>query len=314
MRIENQYVIRKLLYTVPILLGITTLCFFIFQVVGGDPAYEMAGRHATPDQVDSIRAELGLNQPLLSQYATFVRRTFTFDWGESWQTKQPINQLIYEGIGPSLSLTFPAFFLSFFFCLVFALICARNPNSLTDRSITSVCLGLLSVSLLVYIIFFQYLFAYKLAWFPVNGWNDGLWDRIPYLLLPWIIAIFTSLGPNILIYRSALLNEVNQEYVQTGRAKGLSESGLYFRHVLKNAFIPILTLVTLQLPHLITGSLLLESFFGIPGLGRTLINAIQNADFPVIRSLTIVLSFAYMLFNLLTDLLYSWIDPRVKLS
>lgn len=292
----------------------TLITFILFHIVGGDPAFQLAGKNATIEQIESIRIELGLNKPLLYQYFDFLRQTVTLDWGRSWSTQQKISNMIFDGIGPSLSLTVPSFIISFFICLAIALFSTFKKGTWIDRSITTLCLALMSVSFLVYIIFYQYSLAYKLGLFPITGWDSSFSGRWAYLILPWIISVSVSLGPNILIYRTALLDEVFQDYVRTARAKGVNNKVLYIKHILKNALIPIITIVVMQMPFLITGSLLLEAFFGIPGLGGTLIQALNNSDFPVIKAMTVFGSILYMLFNLFSDLLYAVVDPRVELK
>lgn len=173
---------------------------------------------------------------------------------------------------------------------------------------------MMSVSFLVYIIFCQYFFAYNLNIFPVTGWDPSLLGRWQYLVLPWIVSTLVSIGPGVLIYRSVILEEVHQDYVKTAQAKGVERNRVYFRHILKNALIPIITIISMRMPFLIMGSLLLETFFAIPGLGSVLMQAIQSADFPVIKAMTLIGSMLYILFNLISDLLYAAVDPRVKLS
>jgi peptide/nickel transport system permease protein len=286
----------------------------LFHIVGGDPAFQLAGKNATVEQIESIRQELGLNKPLYLQYFDFVKQTLTMDWGRSWTTQQKISSMVSQGIGPSLSLTVPAFILSFIISLAIALFSTYKKGSWVDRSITTVCLALMSISFLVYIIFYQYALAFQMGWFPITGWDPSLTGRWTYLVLPWIISVSVSLGPNILIYRTALLDEVFQDYVRTARAKGVNNKVVYFKHILKNALIPIITIVVMQMPFLITGSLLLEAFFSIPGLGGMLIQAINNSDFPVIKAMTVIGSILYMVFNLFSDLLYAYVDPRVELK
>ncbi len=224
--------------------------------------------------------------------------------------------MFLKGLGPTLCLTLPSFVISFFLSLAISLFSAASQGkfSLVDRVVTTSCLGLMSISFLVYIIVFQYFFAFRLGWFEISGWDSSWTGRWAYLVLPWIISVIVTLGPNILIFRSAILDEIMQDYVLTAQAKGLNRVKLFTRHILQNALIPILTIVVMQIPFLITGSLLLEAFFGIPGLGDLLIQSIQNADFPVIKALTVIISLLYLLFNLLTDLLYIAIDPRVELK
>lgn len=307
-----HYLLRRIFYMVPTLLGISLVCFIIFHVVGGDPAYQLAGKNASVKQIESIRSELGTNKSLPLQYVDFLKQIVTFNWGYSWQTRGSISTMIYQGVGPSVCLLLPILFFSFLVSLGLALVTTHFKDSWQDRTLTTLCLALMSVSLLVYIIVFQYFFAFRLSLFPVNGWDPSIIGRWQYLILPWIIGVFVTSGPNILLYRSALIDESDQNYVTTAKAKGLSQSSLYLQHILKNAMIPIATLLMIQLPTIFTGSLLLEAFFGIPGLGGTLIGAIQNSDFPVIKAITVVSSLIYMGFNLVTDIIYSFLDPRVN--
>jgi peptide/nickel transport system permease protein len=297
------------------LFGVTLITFLIFNVVGGDPALQLAGKYATLEQVKEIRTELGLDRSLPLQYGDFVKQTLTFNWGRSWQTQSKISDMIWAGLGPSLCLTLPAFFISFLLAIAVALFSASAHGSqlVWDRGITTLCLALMSISFLVYIIGLQYFLAFKLDLFPLNGWNESWVGRWPYLFLPWIIAIVVSLGPNILIFRAAFLDEVIQDYVRTAQAKGLGRWSLFSKHILKNAMVPIVTIVVMQVPFLIMGNLLLEHFFGIPGIGGLLIQAIQSADLPVVKAFTVFGSLLYLFFNLAADLLYLVFDPRVEL-
>jgi peptide/nickel transport system permease protein len=173
----------------------------------------------------------------------------------------------------------------------------------------------MSISILVYIIVFQYFFAYKLGMFPVQGWGEGLGENLlRYALLPILIGLAVSIAPTLRLYRTFVLDEVNQDYVRTARAKGLGERRIMWVHVLRNAAIPIITHVMANLPALLIGAFLLERFFGIPGIGREVILAVERSDFPVIKAITVYVAAATMFFNLLTDLLYQAVDPRVQLT
>lgn len=281
-------------------------------MAAGDPAFQLAGKNATHEQIATLRAELGLDKPLVEQYFIFIKQVVTLDWGQSWHTNESINKMILRGISPTLSLTLPPFVVSFFLCLAFAFFSTHFRNTWIDRSLVLFCLAQMSISYLVFILYYQYFFAFQFNLFPINGWDPSYLLRWKYLFLPWLISVSVSLGPNILVYRSALMDEAIQDYVTTAKAKGISHFYLYFRHILRNAMIPISTLLVMQVPYLITGSLLLEAFFGIPGLGGLLIQGIQNADFPVVKAMTIVGSIVYVIFNLFADLCYSFFDPRVE--
>jgi peptide/nickel transport system permease protein len=302
------------LFSIPIILGITLLTFILFNVFSGDPAGRFAGKFATADQISTIRAELGLDRSLPQQYLFSLKQLVTMDFGRSWATKQKITTMLNDGFSATMCLMIPPFVSSIIFCIGLALIISFYRDTWFDKGSVIICLGLLSVSSLVYILSLQYLFAFKLGMFPISGWDESWSGRWSYLYLPWIIMFILLLGGDLLVYRSVILDEAFQDYVRTARAKGLSNRSVYLRHILKNAMIPIITLVVIEMPFLITGSVLIENFFGIPGLGGMLVKALNESDFPVIKAMTIIISISYMFFNLLSDVLYAIVDPRIKLD
>lgn len=308
-----KYTLRRVLYMIPIMLGITLVTFFLFNVAGGDPAAQAAGKHASMEQIQQFRAELGLDRSLVEQYAFFVRQILTLDFGRSWATKQQVATMIGDGMGVSLSLMLPAFFVTMAITISLALLMAHMRGSWFDQGAMVLCLALMSLSSLVYILYGQYYFSYRFGLFPITGWDPSWTGRWQYLTLPALIYVAFSLGGNILFYRTAFLDEIYQDYVRTARSKGLSTSVILFKHVLRNALVTIITLVVMQMPYLITGSLLLESFFGIPGLGGLVFQGIQNSDFPVIKAMTVMGAVLYMVFQLLSDILYALVDPKIQL-
>jgi peptide/nickel transport system permease protein len=308
------YIFRRLLYMVPIIIGVTLVTFLLFNVVGGNPAYQYAGKHGNIEQIKEIERELGIDRPLPQQYFFFLKQIVTFDFGRSWSTKQTIRKMLLDGVGVSASVTIPPFVIAILLSVIIALFGARMRGTFFDRGLLVICLAAMSISFLVYIIFFQYVLAYLWGIFPISGYESGWLERWQYLFLPWIIWIAVSVGPDILFYRTVVLEEMFQDYVRTARAKGLSESQVFFKHVLKNALIPIVTLVAMELPTLIMGSVLLEAFFSIPGIGGMLIQALQNSDFPVIKAMTFIGTILYMIGNLVSDVLYAVVDPRIKLQ
>jgi len=308
-----KYALRRIIYMIPILLGITLITFLLFNVAGGDPAANFAGKYATQEEIDLRRKELGLDKSLPMQYLHFVKQVLTFDYGTSWSSKQQVTSMIAGGVGASLSLTVPAFALTLMITISLALVLAQFRGGKFDQSMMIFCLALMSLSSLVYILYGQYFLSYKLELFPISGWDDGLIERWQYLTLPILIFISLSLGGNILFYRTVFLDEMFQDYVRTAKAKGLSNRVVLFKHVLRNAMIPIITQVALAMPFLILGSLLLENFFSIPGVGGMMVQAIQNADLPVIKAMTVLGAILYMIFQLVSDLLYAVADPKVQL-
>ncbi|NJK29335.1 MAG: ABC transporter permease [Acaryochloris sp. SU_5_25] len=306
------YIVRRLLYILPTIFGVAVLVFFLFTVAGEDPVLVALGKHATPQAIADLQALWGLDKPLWQQFLDFLGQIVTFDYGDSYFTGEKLSEAFASGALVSLSLTLPPFVLGLGLNVAIAMMIAYYRETWIDRSATATAVISMSVSYLVYIIAMQYFLAYELEWFPINGYAPGL-DSIPYLALPWLIIILVSMGPDVRIYRTIFLNEMQANYVRTARAKGVSERSVLFIHILKNAMIPILTFTIVAIPFLILGSFLMERFFSIPGLGDLLITAINNGDFPVLKGMTMYITITYAVFNLLTDVLIAAVDPRVKL-
>ncbi|HAT33162.1 MAG TPA: peptide ABC transporter permease [Janthinobacterium sp.] len=309
------YILRRLWQMVPTMLGVVLLVFLLFNWVGGDPAFILAGKMSNAESIANIRRQLGTDQPYYVQLWIFVKQIATFDFGQSWATGETVSNIIETRLGPSLTVLIPLTILETFFGITLALAIAFVRGSPTDRLVMVVCTVGMSISILVYIIVFQYGFAYKLGLFPVQGWGDSFWENLlRYSPLPILIGLAVSIAPTLRLFRSFVLDEASADYVRTARAKGLSERRIMWVHVLRNAAIPIITYVMSNLPALLIGAFLLERFFGIPGIGREVILAVERSDFPVIKAITVYVAAATMVFNLLTDLLYQAVDPRVQLK
>jgi peptide/nickel transport system permease protein len=243
----------------------------------------------------------------------FVKQVFTFDFGRSWSTNEEVSRILLTRVGPTLTIMIPVVFLETTLAVAFAIMVAYVRGTLTDRTIMIVCTVAMSISFLVYIIVFQWLFGFILGWFPVQGWSESFWKNLTnYAPLPIMLAVFVGLAPQLRLYRSFFLDEINQDYVRTARAKGVSEKKVMMKHVLRNAMIPILTNIGISLPGIFVGSFLLEVFFSIPGLGREIITAVNRSDFPVIKAVTVYLAVITMIVNLLVDVMYKFVDPRVS--
>ncbi len=308
----TSYVIRRLLYVIPVLLGVCLIVFVLFNLFSPDPTLIMLGKHATLKQMQELRVELGLNRPLWQQYIDIVVSAFTFDFGRSWSTRQEIIEMIKTGMIPSLTVSLPAFTLSTLVAISISLFVSFYRGKKIDQMAVVVCVALMSISSLAYILFGQWFFAFELGLFEISGYEEGFPYFIPYVLLPIVIWVILSVGPDVRFYRTVILDEIYQDYVRTARAKGLSEKKVLFKHVLKNAMVSIITYLVIQIPFLIIGALLLESFFSIPGLGSMALEAINSSDFPVIKAMTVLSAVAYIFFNVLTDVLYTVVDPRVR--
>jgi peptide/nickel transport system permease protein len=280
-----------------------------------DPAEVLGGLNASPDQIKAIRQQLGLDEPVWVQLWIFVKQIVTFDWGKSWATNESVANLFMTRLPATLTVMVPILILDTLLAIPFALLVAYVRGSLTDRSIMVITTVALSISFLVYVIIGQYVFGFQLGWFPVQGWSDStLNNLLTYAPLPVLLAVAVSLAPQTRLYRSFFLDELGQDYVRTARAKGLTEPRILLTHVMRNAMIPILTNVAVSLPGIFVGSFLIEVFFSIPGLGREVLLAVNRSDYPVIQAVTVYLAVITMVVNLLTDVLYKLVDPRVVLK
>jgi peptide/nickel transport system permease protein len=322
------YVVRRVLYSVPILIGVNLVTFALFFVVNtpDDMArMQLGAKRVTPEAVEKWKAERGYDLPLLWNAAAegagkatrtiFFRksvRLFVFDFGYS-EDQRDIASEIRARMWPSLALALPVFLVGFGVCVTFALLMAFFRTTYLDFWGVVLCVAMMSISTLFYIIGGQYLVSKVWHLVPISGYAGGL-DAAKFLVLPVLIGVISGIGASSRWYRTLFLEEMGKDYVRTARAKGLAESVVLFRHVLKNALIPILTGVVVVIPLLFLGSLLAESFFGIPGLGSYTIDAIQAQDFAVVRSMVFIGSVLYIAGLILTDLSYTLVDPRIRLE
>ena len=309
------YLIRRLWQMIPTLAGVVLLVFFLFKAFGGDPAEILGGLSASPEQIEAIRQQLGLDKPWWTQLGIFLKQIVSFDWGRSWATNESVANLFATRLPATLTVMVPILVLDTLLAIPVALLVAYLRGSLTDRTIMVATTIALSISFLVYVIVGQYLFAFQLGWFPVQGWTDSVaTNLLVYTPLPVLLAVMVGLAPQTRLYRTFFLDEIGQDYVRTARAKGLTEPRILLTHVMRNALIPILTNVAVSLPGIFVGSFLIEVFFSIPGLGREVLLAVNRSDYPVIQAVTIYLAVLTMGINLLTDLAYKLVDPRVVLK
>ena len=318
-----KYVLKRLAETIPTTIGILLLTFVLFNVVGGSPAEVVLGKNATAEAVAAFNHKWGYDKPLIfgdcsdcsivrlfdSQFFNFVAGICKGDFGYSIENQEPVMEVLKHGVGPSLSLTVPILVGGVIVALMLALLAAAMRGGWVDRAVLLFSAVLMSVNYVIWVLAGQFFLAYKAGIFPVWGYGNAF-----YLVLPVFIGIFSSLGPDVRFFRTAILDEIYKPYVLTARAKGLSGWTIMTRHVLRNALIPIVTYVSLSIPYLFTGSLLLESFFGIPGLGSVSINAIHSSDMAVVRAVVVLGSLLYQFVNLVTDVLYAFLDPRVRMT
>jgi peptide/nickel transport system permease protein len=294
---------------------VLVLTFTLFTVVGGDISVEIAGKDANRQTIDEIRHEYGLDKPLFfswdSQFVNHFKNALTFDFGRA-RDREPIVDKIKRGIGPSLALTVPIFLGVVIISVSLSLVVAFVRGTVWDILAVVICIAGMSVPYLSFILFGQYFLGYKWGFFPVFFSPDLSMAR--NVALPVLIGIAAGLGGNLRFYRTVMLDEMQSDYVRTAFAKGLTMRRVLFKHVLKNAMIPVITRVVLAIPFLFLGSLLLERFFGIPGLGYLMMEAISSRDYFVIGAMTYISAILVVAFNLITDICYVLVDPRVCLE
>ena len=308
-----RFLVRKLLAAIPVLLGVAAITLLLFDVAGGDPVAIKLGKNPSPGEVAALRAELGLDDSLVEQYFSFVGNLLSFDFGTSWADNTPVTEIFWRGVGPTLSLSLPAFTVGSSIAVALALLVSFYRGSPLDRVTTALAIAGISISSLVYILVGQWLLADQWKLFPVWGYEYGP-GAATFVALPVLIWISLSVGTDIRYFRTVALEEINRDYVRTARAKGLPEHVVLFKHVLGNISVPVITRLTIVIPFLITGSFLLEIFFGIPGLGSTLYTAITSSDLPVVKAFTMLGAVLYVAFNILADVLYAVFDPRIRLG
>ena len=323
-----DYVVRRLVYAVPILLGVNLLTFALFFMVNtpDDMArIHLGAKHVTPDAIARWKGEHGYDKPLFynagAQGAAqltdtlFVEKSlklFALDFGAA-DDGRDIAREIRTRMGPSLAIALPTFLVGLLAYLSFALLLVFFRGTRLDAAGVVLCVALMSISGLFYVIGGQYLMGKLWHWFPISGYQPGL-DAWKFLLMPVVVSLVAGIGDSARFYRALFVEEIGKDYVRTARAKGLSELRVLFRHVLSNAMIPILTGVVVVIPRLFLGSLIIESFFGIPGLGSYTIDAIQAQDFAIVRAMVFLGSLLYIVGLVLTDLSYTLVDPRVRLE
>jgi peptide/nickel transport system permease protein len=323
-----NYIVRRLLYAIPILIGVNLLTFLLFFVVNtpDDMArMQLGARRVTPEAVEKWKADRGYNLPLVwnaaaegagkaSQTIFFQKsvRLFAFDFGYS-EDKRDIASEIQQRMWPSLALAVPVFLVGLAVCISFALLMAFFRATYVDLWGVVLCVAMMSISTLFYIIGGQYVASKIWHLVPISGYAGGF-DAARFLVLPVLIGVISGIGSSSRWYRTLFLEEMGRDYVRTARAKGLAETVVMFRHVLKNALIPILTGAVVVIPLLFLGSLLSESFFGIPGLGSYTIEAIQSQDYAVVRAMVFLGSVFYIIGLILTDISYTLVDPRIRLE
>lgn len=303
----HNYLIKRLLSTIPVLIGISLLLFFMLRMLPGDPAQVLAGQMATPQEIENIRHQLGLDRPIYEQYAVYMSHLVRLDLGRSARTQNPVIDEIWARLPNTLLLTVVAITLACLFGIPAGIISAVRPYSWIDYLVTMSALFGISMPVFWLGLMLVVLFAVILQWLPAGG--TGSWQHVilPSVTLASFVVAFIAR-----MTRSTMLETLSQDFTTTARSKGLAEKVVIVKHALKNALIPIITVVGLQFGFLLGGAVLTETVFAWPGLGRLLYDSISARDYPVIQGTILIFGLLYILVNLVVDLIYAFVDPRIR--
>ncbi|PYN09203.1 MAG: peptide ABC transporter [Candidatus Rokuibacteriota bacterium] len=309
------YIGRRLLATIPVMAVVAVVVFSLLRLTAGDPAAIIAGDNATSADVEAIRAHLGLDRPLVEQFVIWLGRILRGDFGESFFFKKQVSQLILDRVEPTLALATTTLLLTIAVSIPLGVLAAWKRGTWIDRAVMS--FSVLGFSVPVFVIGYAliYLFAIELAWLPVQGYQrlaDGVGGFLARLVLPSVTLAVVFVALIARITRASVLEVLNADHVRTARAKGLGELPVLLRHVLRNAAVPIVTVIGIGVAVLIGGVVVTESVYGIPGLGRLTVDAVQARDYPTVQAVILLFSVAYVLINLLVDLSYTVLDPRIR--
>ena len=310
-----QYALRRLWQMVPVLILVSIAVFLIIHVIPGDPAQIVAGPNATPEQLQALRARMGLDQPIWRQYIIWLRNILRGDFGVSYINRYPVGQLIAQRIPATVELAFAATIIGVLNALPLGIMAAVRPGSFIDLATTIFSALSFAIPGFFLLILFILLFSLQLRWLPPSGrpdFSSQPVDHLRSLLLP-ALTLGIGIAAKLVRYlRSSLLEVLDQDYVRTSRAKGLRERLILVRHALPNALIPVVTVLGLQLGDLLSGAIIIETIYAWPGVGRLTIQAIEWRDYSILQANVLLIVSAFLLVNLLTDLTYGWLDPRIR--
>ena len=309
------FIARRLLATIPVLAMVAIFVFLMLRLTPGDPAAVIAGDNATGDQVEAIREKLGLNQPLLTQFVIWSGKSLQGDFGESFFFKKTVAELIVQRIEPTLALSIFTIILAIVIAVPLGVLAAHRSGGWLDRAVMGFSVLGFSVPVFVVGYLLIYLFAIQLAWVPVQGYTpltSDFGEFLRRLILPSVTLAIIYVALIARITRASVIEVLGEDYIRTARAKGLTNRVVLMRHALRNAAVPIVTVIGIGIALLIGGAIVTESVYNIPGLGRLVVDAVLARDFPVIQAVILMFSFVYVLINLVIDIAYSFFDPRIR--
>ncbi|CAM5399285.1 ABC transporter permease [Niallia circulans] len=313
----KMYLVNRLFSLLPVLFVVSIVIFSIIHLTPGDPAAVLLGEEATEQQIKELRSEMGLDLPIIEQYFNWIKGAVQGDFGVSYFMKMPVLEAITSHLAPTISVAILAGIISLIFSLPLGILAAMHRGTGTDQTIMGISLLGMCIPSFLLGLFLVLIVGVQLQWLPVAGYrplSEGVWEHFKYLILPSISlgAMHTALISRM--SRSSLLETLNTNYIKTARAKGVSEKLIIYRHALRNAFLPILTVIGQTFGSLVAGAVVTETIFNIPGIGQLIINSVERRDYAVIQGVVLFVTFIYVLINLIVDLLYGVIDPRVRLE
>ena len=311
------YILKRILSLIPVLLIVSVVIFGIIHITPGDPATVILGQEASAEQIQELRELLGLNEPIHEQYLHWVMNVLQGDFGTSYFMEEPVLQAIIEHLKPTLSLGTLALIVSILIAIPIGIASASRRGTLTDQSIMGLALLGMSVPSFLLGLFLILLVGVQLGWLPVAGYQPlsaGLWEHLKHLILPAISLGSIQAALIARMTRTSMLEVLNSNFIKTARAKGVKNHNIVYRHALRNAFLPILTVIGQTFGTLVAGAVVTEAIFNIPGIGQLIINSVERRDYAIIQGVVLFITFAYVFINLIIDLLYGFIDPRVRLN
>ncbi len=311
------YIIKRLIAMLPVLVLVSLIVFTITHLTPGDPALIMLGEEATPQALTALRHELGLDQPLPVQYLVWLSHVLRGDLGRSIRTNQPVSEAIMQRLPVTLELTILAMLISMMAAIPAGIISATRRNSASDLISTTLALLGISMPSFFLAILLIFVFSLKARWLPPMGYTPfqkGVWENLRGMILPAITLGTAAMAIVARLTRSTLLEALQQDYIRTARAKGLREQAVIYSHALKNAMIPIMTILGLQIGFLLGGAVITETIFALPGVGRLVVASIFERDFPLVQGVVLFLALMHLVVNLIVDLLYAYLDPRIRMA
>nr|WP_285857621.1 ABC transporter permease [Paenibacillus lautus] len=311
------YITKRLLSLIPVLAVVTIAIFLIIHITPGNPAAAILGMEASQEEIEQLNQDLGLDRPILEQYTSWVANVFKGDLGDSIFMNQPVSEAIAEHITPTLSLAILAQVIAILLAIPFGIIAAYKRGSIADYTLMGISLLGMALPSFLLGLFLMLFVGVKLQWLPVAGYeplSSGLWEHMKYLILPGVSLGTIQAALITRMTRSSMLEVLNLNFIKTARSKGLHEMKVLFKHAFRSAFLPILTVIGQTFGTLVTGAVVVEAIFNIPGLGQLILNSISRRDFVVIQGVVLVVTLMYVTINLIIDLLYGAVDPRVRLD